>query len=446
MKIALVILLVNTLNLSFEYKESNPYSLFPYTCAVSDTNTLGYLSNPAYLPLWEAAYINMDYAKPYLMEELNSGNLRAGYSFNSAAVQAAWNRFGIREYSEDIVEGNCGYRPWKYLSAGLGLSYYHISINTEDIKYSQGTADFKFSILLLPCQWLNVGYYQENIYSLINNKNKQEEDNEDIYLYPGRSFGAALKPASGIWLAWNLNETYYGYINSFSVTANMLSCLSLKGGYSRETSSYSFSLNFMYNKFSVSYGLAHHTYLGATHKLGLTIASTDFSMEEVNYNKKLARQSLPEKKKKININKCSGEELAESELFREEIAERIMKYRDTIGPLSVKALHQIGITKQEFESIKEYILGLADESALKEPGKPANKFRRAHERPGYDVDTRKQLFQRLLESGINAGTALKAADLAKNNSKDRLINIIRETPDIDPEKKKTIIKICSDFL
>jgi len=89
MKITLALLLANSLNISFEYRESNPYSLFPYNYAVSDSNPLGHLSNPAYLPLWEAAYINVGYAKPYLLNELNSGNLRAGYSTGNLGAQAA---------------------------------------------------------------------------------------------------------------------------------------------------------------------------------------------------------------------------------------------------------------------------------------------------------------------------------------------------------------------
>ncbi len=177
----------------------------------------------------------------------------------------------------------------------------------------------------------------------------------------------------------------------------MLACLSLKGGYSRETSSYSFSVNFLYDKFSVSYGLTHHTYLGSTHKLGLTIASGDFTLQEINYNKNLARRSLPEKKKKININNCVFEELMESNLFSNEIAERIIKYRDTIGPVSEKGLLQIGITKKEFESIQEYISGLAVEPDLineKESANTGTKTHRAKIKKGYDVDTRKLLFQR----------------------------------------------------
>jgi hypothetical protein len=447
MKIALVLLFANSLNLSFEYRESSPYSLFPYNYAVSDTNPLGHLSNPAYLPLWEAAYFNFDYAKPYLLNELNSGNIRTGYSCDNIAIQVAWNRFGIEEYSEDVFESNFGYRPWEFLSIGSGASYYHININTEDIKFKYGTTDFRFSMLLLPYEWINFGYLYENIYSFFN-QNTKNNKSKDI-VYPNQSIGAALKPAKGITVTWNINKVYYSYINSFSITANMLTCLSLKGGYSRETSSYSFSVNFLYDKFSVSYGMTYHTYLGPTHKLGLTIASGDITFQEINYNKNLARHRLPEKKKRININNCQLEELMESNLFPNEITERIMKYRDTIGPISEKGIIQIGITKKELESIREYISGLAGESESITEKKSANtvpKTNKVKIKIGYDIDTRKLLFQRLLENGINAGIALKIAEQAKHSTKDELINKIKELPDIEEDKKKIIIKTCLNLL
>ncbi|MBN2402787.1 MAG: helix-hairpin-helix domain-containing protein [Spirochaetes bacterium] len=451
MKIALILLLANSLTASFEYRETNPCSLFPYNYAVSDTNPLGNLSNPSYLPLREIYYVNTSYAKPYLMEELNSGNLRAGCSTDKLGVQAAWNRFGIRGYSEDVLEGSFGYRPWKFLSAGIGASYYHININTDEIKCREGAADFRFSALLLPYDWINIGYIQENIYSFYNRslKNKDSDSNTEDFIYPNQSLGIALKPARGITFSWNINRIYYGYINSFSVTANMLSCLSLKGGYSRETSSYSFSANFTYAKFMVSYGLSHHAYLGATHKLGLSIAAGDLALEEINYNKSLYRRTLPEKKKKININECSLEELTESNLFTEEIAERVIKYREIIGPINSKGLIQIGIPKNEFESIREYLSGLAPETA-QDAGRRAAKAGTGSYKiktgTGYDLDTRKLLFQKLLENGLSAGTSLKISEHAKTDSKEQLIRKVKEMPGIDEEKKKIIIKICAESL
>ncbi len=446
MKIALALFLFNSLNLSFEYRESSPQTLFPYNYAVSDINPLGHLSNPACLPLWNAVYLNIDYAKPYMFSELNSGNLRAGYGGGNIAVQAAWNRFGIPEYSEDVFEINFGVRPCRLLSIGSGISYYHISISTEDINTKYGKADCKFSFLLFPFEWLEFGYLHENFYSFVNRDS--EHNGSDEFIYPNQSLGLALKPARGITIAWNVNKVYYDYINTYSITANMLSCLSIKGGYSRETSTYSFSVNLVYDKFSVSYGMMHHSYLGSTHKFGLTIASGDLAFQEINYNKNLARRALPEKKKRININNCSLDEIKESNLFSSEIAERIIKYRNTMGPLSEKSLVQIGIERKELGNIREYISGLArdaDYSGEKKSADTGAKFYR-YKKTGYDIDTRKLLFRKLLENGINAATALEITELAKDNNKERLISKIEGSIGIDEQKKKIIIKTCSNIL
>ncbi len=440
-KIAIALLVAKSLALSFNYKETNPASLFPYYTAASDTAPFSHISNPAYLPLWNAGYLSFDYGKPYQMEEMKSGNMRAGYSGGNKGFQAAWNRFGITEYHEDIYEVSLGCRPWKFISLGTGLSYYHLKIDTEDIKYNNGSFDINSALLLLPFEWILIGFIQENLLSMINGQ--KEED----YLYPNRIFGIALKPARGMTLAWNNNKIYYGYINSFSVTANVLPILSLKGGYSRETSSYSFSLSFIFRKLTVAYGMSYHTYLGATHKLGVTMASADYSLEEVDYRKKLRR--LPMKKKKININTCTMEMLTGSGLFSREIAERIIRYRNTIGPLDMKSLIQIGVSEKEFKINRKYITGLAGNTrVIDNTGKEGSQARpyKSHQRKGYDVDTRKQLFKRLLENGLSASTALEIAELARENDKEKLIILIRTSPDIPEEKKESIIEICTELL
>jgi hypothetical protein len=444
MKIAILLFLANSLNLSFEYKDSAPNQLFPYNYAVTDTSPLGNLSNPAYLPLWNTIYLNIDYAKPYMMGELNSGSIRSGYGFKDFAMQAGLSRFGIKEYGEDILEGNLGYRPWKFFSTGAGISYYHVNIKTEDLTFKYGITDFHFSALFLPFEWINLGYSLENINSLINRK----EDRED-FIYPNQSAGIALKPVRGITFTWNTNRTYYGYINTFAATSNLLKCLSLKGGYSRETSSYSFAVIFLYDKFSVSYGLSHHTYLGSTHKLGLTVSTGEFGFEEVSYNKSLFRVSLPEKKKKININESSIEELMDSGLFSKEIPERIIKYREIIGPVTEKGLVQIGITENELKDLKKYISGISNEPELKvlsEKHKVVADKHKNKQKKGYDIDTRKSLFQKLLENDVSAEIALKIAELAKTSGKNEIILSINGLSDINDEKKKAIIKICAELL
>lgn len=444
MKILLLVLLANTLNQSFNYKETNPNALFPYYTAVSDSSPLGHLSNPAYLPLWQTWYLSIDYGKPYLMEEINSGNLRAGAGVHGFAAQGAWNRFGTKEYIEDIFEGNAGYRPWKFISTGIGVSLYRLNIKTEEIDFSYNVTDFKLAVLLLPFDWLHLGYLQENIHSMA------DKEKEEDFLYPASSLGIAVLPARGITLTWNINRMYYGYINNLSITANMLSNLSIKAGYSRETSSYSMAVNLIYSHLTASYGVSYHAYLGSTHKLGITLSSQMLQYDRVNYNKKLYRQVLPERFKTIQINNSSPEELEESNLFSKEIAERIIKYRNVIGPVSYKGLIQIGMAEKELKDRKKYIKGLADDFVPKDendfPAKIKNRARNKRKTHTRDLDTRKLLFQKLLEKGLSSSDSLQIAEFAKDNGREKVIQMIRESSSIDKKFKPAAIEICEDLL
>lgn len=429
MKTVIIFLLVDALYSSFDYKENSPHSMFSYNVAATDNIYPGYLHNPAYMPLWNTAYLSIDYSRPYMMQEINAGNIRAGWGYADFGLQAGWSRFGIREYSEDIIEINSGYKVFEFMSFGAGASCYHIYINTDEISYKYGTADYRLSLLLMPFDWMDIAYLQENLYALL-------EDENDL-LYPEKSFGISLKPAPGVSLVWNINKSYYGYINSFSATANLLPFISLKGGYSRETSSYSASVNILYDHLSVSYGLSYHSYLGATHRIGVSVAERPVLFQQVSYKNKIERKNTPEKKK-ININECSYEELAASGLFTGEIAERIIKYRSIIGPVTEKGLIQIGLTDEELKKLRNYIEEPAEE--------PASEMKTAHikYRKKYTNETKKLLFSRLLELDISATDALHIAEIMSVKNKNEIIAEIKKT--FPEDKKKQAIKICEDLL
>ncbi len=221
----------------------------------------------------------------------------------------------------------------------------------------------------------------------------------------------------------------------------------LKAGYSKETSSYAASFVFQYKKLSVSYGLNHHPYLGLTHKLGLTISTSDIAFEQINYNTRLFKSTLPESQKKIHINSCTLDELIESQLFPKNIAERIIKYRKIMGPVNKKALLQIGLSQKDFKKIKKYIIGFAPEpNPVKyKKFKKYSKHRKSN-KGNHGINIRKKLFQKLLERGLSASISLRVADLAKDKNKKKIILEIKRLPDITDEKKKLIIKICNDTL
>ncbi|MDY6933213.1 MAG: helix-hairpin-helix domain-containing protein [Spirochaetota bacterium] len=442
--IALSFILAKTLFLSFEYK-THPSSLFPYNNAVSESSAFGHLSNPAYLPIWKVTYISAIYEMPYSMEEMNSGDLRIGSAFNNIGLQLGWSRFGIEEYREDILNINLGYRVCRFLYSGIGMSYYSLYINTEELHFREGLTDFRASLLFLPFRWINVSYQQENINSIFNQERK------DI-LYPDKCFGISIHPVLGISFAWNINKLYYNYINTFTLSTNLLSSLSIKAGYSREMSSFAAAIVFLYNLIRFSYGLRHHPYLGLTHSVGITLTSHNLPFNQVNYNKRIYRRSIPKTIKRVNVNNCTIDELRDIPLLTKEIAERIIKYRNIIGPVTRKALFQIGLTAGEVDKLDRYICGLAKKSERKtnEDDSKAIKYKRLQykkrsHRP-YNIETRKMLFQMLLESGISASTALRIAELSREKRREEIILEIENISDLLIEEKDLIIEICNDIL
>jgi len=438
-KIAIALLLTNPFILSFNYRESSPSSLFPYFQATGESCVLGHFSNPAYLPLQRRNYINADYGKPYSMSVIDAANLRAGYGFNDFGLQLGWSRFGIDEYREDVVDGNLGYRPFRFFSCGFGISYYHLDINTVDLSYNRGLTDFRLSVLLLPFEWLNISYQQENIYSIIQ---QRREDMLDPYW----SFGISLMPVRGVGFFWNINEMFYGYINSFSISTNLLPFLNLSFGYSREISSYSASISFLHRLLCFSYGLRHHPYLGMSHTIGFTIMSSALTLKQVNYNRRLKRRRSPGIMQKIDISRCTLDELGEIPVLSSEIAKRIINYRRMIGPVSEKVLFQIGLDAKEISELKDYIKCLTPELAGVGLIKQRKWKYKKGSRGGYSLKKRRILFQRLLEKGVSASTALRVARLALNRRKKELILDIKKFNDIQPEKRDAIIKICIDVL
>ena len=351
-KIAIAILVAKQLMLSFEYKESHPASLFPFYTASEEVSSPGNSTNPACLPMWQFWHISSAYGKPYSIEEINSGNMRLGTGFNDFGFQIGWSRFGIDEYMEDALEGNAGYKICKYLYWGLGVSYYNLHIDTQELSHNKNLTDFRASFLIMPFSWVSIGIQQENIVSIIN------KDREDM-LYPNSSFGITVKPVQGISFTWNINKIYYDYINSYSITSFIHPNLCLKAGYCREISTYSAAFIFLYQNTRVSYGLRHHSYLGLTHIIGVTVTSVPLVFEQVNYNKKLFRRHLPKKRRKVNIKYCELEELTEIPVLSHAEAERIIKYRNIIGPVSRKSLFQIGLSEKEIDQLHDYISGLS---------------------------------------------------------------------------------------
>ena len=426
-KIFLILSLAQSAPAAFEYRESPPAALFPFFQAASDSSMPDSISNPAYLPRMRYPYLHFSGSMPYTLDGLYSSTLRIGYGTKGFGLQAAWNRFGFDQYLENIVDANIAYAPVRYVSIGAGAVYYNLLMDSREVSMTTHLVDCRISILAAPFEWLELAFQQENIVSLFAKKRR------DI-LYPEWSAGAALKPLKGLALIYNLNWTSSGYVNCVSASANILKYFSIKAGYAREAATYSAALSFIYKHISVSYGLKYHPHLGFTHSAGITLSMEDMNIDSLTYGSILSRIHEIQNRQKTDINGCSMDQLASVPGLGQQHAERIMKYRKDIGPLSRKSLIQIGLSEMEIDRLVPYITGLTSDKTH-----PKTDYR---SRVKHEI-AQKEIFKKLMVLGLPAASALDLADMAVNGQCQAFADRIRSYRGLDAQKKRKALELCA---
>jgi hypothetical protein len=411
---------------SFEYRATPPASLFPFCQAAADPSLPDAISNPAYLPPVRFAYLHFSGSMPYTLGALYASTLRAGYGTHGFGIQAVWDRFGFDEYLEHVVELNLGYMPVKYVSIGAGARYYNLAIDTVQSGLRTHQADGRFSVVIAPCRWFEVAFIQENIGSLFIKKRRG-------LLFPEWSAGAVVKPFRGFTLAYNINFTAAGYVNCVSASANLLKYFSLRAGYAREAETFSAALTFIYKHVSASYGIKYHPHLGLTHAIGVTLSLSDMSVEPISYGALFPQSEREREQEPVDINSCSYDELAAVPGITGQHAERIMKYRKTIGPLGHTGLLQVGMSEEEIRLLLPRVKGLASEAA---PAAHDFKQRAAFEQ------AHKRLFTDLVGLGLPASTALELSELAIQGRREALAEKIGALRFIDRQTKKRVLEAC----
>jgi hypothetical protein len=427
-KIAIILCLAGDVISAFDYRVTPPAALFPFRQSVNDDSLPDSVSNPAYLPRIRNPYLHCSGSRPYTLDGLYATTLRAGYAMKGFAFQALWDRFGIEQYLENVVELNLAYMPVRYISIGAGASYYNIAINSVETSMRTHQADCRASLLIAPCEWIEIAFQQENIASLFIKKRRD-------LMFPEWIAGAALKPFKGFSLLYNISSTSNGYVNTIAATANVLSYFSIRVGYAHEATTYSGALSFVYKYISVSYGVKYHPHLGFTHSAGVTLSVSEIHIDSLSYGSIFSRVRDLQKKPAVNINSCSLEQLTAVPGLPQHIAERIMKYRKTTGPLSRTALLQIGLSGKEIDGLLGHITGLAPDD---EPGMQSGRTTRE------DYEKKQKIiFKKLIGLGIPAATALELTDMVMNEKKKSCADRINSLPGLSADKKKQVLELCA---
>ncbi len=424
---------------AFTYREIHPAALFPFFRAAVESDIARPFANSAYLPESPSFFVDMSYARPYNLDGLSASSVCAGTSLNNIGAQLSWHSFGIDEYKEDIFETSLGYKLSNHISAGITPSISKLSINTELASFNDYFFNVHAGLVISPFEWLALGYRQENIRTLFL------DEARDMH-YPGWSAGAVLKPARGFSISYNLNKTHFSYINTFAASANLLKWLSVAGGYSRETSSLAGACTIIVNGIMASYGLRYHSYLGTTHSFSATLRYGALPLEEISYS----NPRKPSCDGAINAKTCSLDDLTNIGIAPL-VAERIIKYRETIGPLSKKSLIQMGLSSKEYRRLSPCFLNLADDDiALKKEHQKKNvphmkKFNKAQkpDLPFRNAEARKLLFQKLIQEGVKASSALRITELAKDLSQQKLLDSINHLSFLNDSEKQAAKKVCA---
>lgn len=410
---------------AFDYREVPPNALFPLPLAADPAPLPDGASNPAYLPLGATAYLSGSGSIPYSLTDLKASGVRAGWAGREIGVRGSWHMFGLgRQYVEHTAEASFGCQPIRFLSFGAAALYRRLCIDTVESSLTVNAADAGCGLRIAPFEWITLAFRMEHLVSLFRKKQR------DLF-YPTWSAGASISPLRGFSIHYNLLKTATGYVNCVSASATILKYLAVQVGYSREIMTTSAAISIIYRYVAVSYGLRYHQHLGFTHSIGLTLSIGELPVEPIHYGDPFAK--LREKRSpRIDINACSIEEIAALPGIGAERAERIMRYRLTVGPVSRSALIRMGLTERELDRLLPLITGLAQEEQTSE--------KRRFDPAAYQA-ARKALFTRLIAIGMPPSSALTAAEMALAGDS-RVFSFINGLQGITPDQKKKAAEVC----
>jgi hypothetical protein len=427
------VLLLTELGALYAYEPAAAENIFPYQTAVVKDSPAAPLVNPSLLPFAHGVYLSSSFARPYSVGDLNAAYVKGGLSYDGFGISCGWTRFGIKEYYEDRFLAGGGFSPAGFISFGAEGFMKRNVISTEVIQSKTKLYDGTLFLTLVPNNFMRIGFRQDNIVSIYR-RNRRD------LLYPDTSFGFGVVPVKGVFASWNYTRTFNGGINTWEFTADLLKQFSVSAGYSRETSTYGFSGSLALNRISFSYGISYHAYLGTTHRAGITLSTDIISFKEIDA---MQRRLVPDTDKGVcvDLTSCTLEELCHIHALTAMHAERLIKFREIIGPISDKSLRQMGLSNKEIEEVENHSVGLVYDDPSQKKKTDEKRFSSMPFVKRGEV--RKALFIRLVEGGIPPARALKVSDLAMQKPIREVIAAIDSIEELSADEKQKAKAICA---
>ena len=428
----LFLILSSNLLASFEYSSSYPNLLFPHSVATLHSSVISGYSNIAQVSLVESSSLSSSSEQVIGIDNIINRTSSLTIYRSPFSFAMNYHTFGIKEYQEDSLTVGIGSKWLRYLSLGFSYNIYKISSHIEDISIDEYINDISFSCIFSPFEFLEFAFIDKNIYSQISQRNQS-------FISPLWSGGVSLKFTKGIWSDLNYCSTAFGHITTIDVSINLLSSLSIKGGYAFETKSYSASLSILVNKATVSYGFKLHPYLGASHSIGLTLTFNPQNYKAISYTPMTTKARKIESMR-IDISTATTKQLMEIPQLTEEHIYNIIAYRKIIAPISKNSLYQIGLSKVEIKTLLLNSYGYK----LKKKFSPKKRKHIKFKRKRKFINTT-NLFKDLIISQCPPTIALKICQLAVKHNSGKIKKLIKKSSKINSTKKIALLKICKKY-
>ncbi len=387
MNVIVIIALSAHLAQAFSYGTVSAESPYPFARARELAHGMMVTDNPARLNGRRGLWLTGSATRPYSLPELGATVTGAGYTSENWSTSLGWTHFGLEGYREHSLGLTLAWRPFPLLRIGVRGTWYHLDMDIDS--HTMNGGDLDLGIEVVPLEWLVLSGRVSNLLSLTRRGGEN--------WIPGEwSVGASVHPFRGSAISWNGSETIYGFINSLEVRLDILRELSIAAGYARETETFTASATLMLPFLAVSYGTSYHTSLGYTHLFSMELSQKRSSVEPLIHGRREKRKS---KDPKPNIQKANAEVLGRVRGISPELAERIVIYRESIGPVTEKALVQLGLTEGELRDLRNRITGL-------EKTKSDWRKKKFQKRKGRRI-LAADLFNRLVGAGVQPADALK---------------------------------------
>ena len=342
--------------------------------------------------------VNAYFANPYNLETLKAFGSSASYYNKKNLFSVSWNSFGNDVYAENNFS-LMYFSLFKYFAIGSKGNLYNIKIEQDKKTFY----DFDFSSVINMSDAFKLSFLYTSFRSAVFKKNTNNISS--IF-----SAGFAFNPYNGIclngWINNQENEYYYICECDVSISKN----LALKFYYAPKHYTQGISANVTFKNISLDYSFSNHTMLGSTHRFAVSFRNYEERFRLVDYGKLSSAFFVPIYK--IDIQTCSQEDLMQIEGMSEDMASRLISYREMFGDVTKKSLIQIGFASEMVNKILSSTKNIAEEEKYKEQ-KEQNKYNNK-KKYGISKVASQNIFKNLVESNIETSVAL---EISRNVSK-----------------------------